>query len=203
MKKDPRIDAYIKKAAPFAQPVLKHLRTLIHATCPEIEENIKWGMPSFEYQGNVCGFAAFKAHCTFGFWKQSLLKDPKGLLEPTSDNSAMGNMGRITSLKDLPSDKVLAGFIRQAVALNAQGIKVTKPKVTTKVLPEPHPEFVKALQADKKALTTYTAFPPGQKREYLEWINEAKTKTTRDKRIETAIIWLGEGKKRNWKYENC
>src|SRR5689334_12878262 len=110
---DPRIDAYIEKAQPFSQPILKKLRQLIHTACPEVTETIKWGMPSFEYKGPMCGFAAFKQHCVFGFWKTKLIDDPKGYMQERSaqGGDAMGNLGRITSVKDLPPDKVLLDFI--------------------------------------------------------------------------------------------
>ncbi len=72
---DPRIDAYIAKSVPFAQPIMEHCRALIHEACPEVTETIKWGMPSFEYKGILCGFAAFKAHCSFGFWKHAILAE--------------------------------------------------------------------------------------------------------------------------------
>ncbi len=128
---NPGVDAYIAKAAPFAQPVLNHLRHLVHKTCPEVEENIKWGMPSFEYKGMLCGFASFKQHCTFGFWKASLMKD-KVLMENARSESAMGHLGRITSLKDLPSDKKITAWIKEAMKLNEEGKKVVKAKPVVK-----------------------------------------------------------------------
>ncbi len=127
MKKNEDVDQYIKKAQPFAQPILIHLRKLIHETCPNVEEKIKWGMPSFEYKGLLCGFAAFKEHCTFGFWKASLMKDPTLMLNAKSE-VAMGHLGRITSIKDLPSDKKIIGYIKEAMKLNDDGIKVIKAK---------------------------------------------------------------------------
>jgi len=127
--KNPKIDAYIEKVAPFAQPVLKHLRKLVHKTCPQVEETIKWGMPCFEYKGLLCSFASFKEHCTFGFWKAGIMIDA-GVLLGKESKSAMGNLGRITSMKDLPSDKILIGWIKEAMKLNDAGIKV--PKAVTK-----------------------------------------------------------------------
>lgn len=196
---DKRIDAYIEKSAEFAQPVMTHLRELIHKGCPEVTETLKWSMPSFEYKGLLCGFAAFKQHCTFGFWKQSLMETdafPK-------NKTAMGSFGRITSLKDLPSDKVMLGLIHQAMELNEKGIKVPKKA------PSPKKELVvpdiltKALSKNKAAKTTFENFPYSCKKEYVEWITEAKTEPTRDKRLASTIEWLAEGKRRNWKYENC
>lgn len=194
---DPRIDAYIEKSADFAQPVLKHLRKLVHKACPNIEEKVKWGMPSFEYKGILCGFASFKNHCTFGFWKQSLMESDAF---PENKN-AMGSFGRITSLKDLPADKVMIGLIHQAVELNEKGVKVPKKPAAPKkelVVPE---DLTKALAKNKKAKEQFENFSYSHKKEYIEWITEAKTEPTRDKRIATTIEWLTEGKHRNWKYE--
>ena len=196
---DKRIDAYIEKSAEFAQPVMVHLRDLVHKACPEVTETLKWSMPSFEYKGLLCGFAAFKQHCTFGFWKQSLLETdafPK-------NKTAMGSFGRITSLKDLPSDKVMVGLIHQAMELNEKGIKVPKKAAAPKkdlVVPE---VLKKALSKNQAAKTTFENFPYSCKKEYIEWITEAKTEPTRDKRLASTIEWLAEGKRRNWKYENC
>jgi len=131
MPTNPAIDQYISKVQPFAQPVLIHLRKLVHQACPTVEENIKWGMPSFEYKGLMCGFAAFKQHCTFGFWKASLMSDPL-LMENARAENAMGHLGRITSVKDLPSDKKILGYIKEAMKLNDEGIKVVKAKPVTK-----------------------------------------------------------------------
>ena len=196
---DPRIDAYIEKSADFARPVLMHLRELVHKGCPDVTETLKWSMPSFEYKGILCGFAAFKQHCTFGFWKQTLMESDAF----PQNKTAMGSFGRITSLKDLPSDKVMLGLIKQAVELNEKGIKVPKTKPAAKkelVVPE---ILLEALAQNEKAADTFNAFPPSCKKEYVEWITEAKTEPTRDKRLATTIEWLSEGKRRNWKYENC
>jgi uncharacterized protein YdeI (YjbR/CyaY-like superfamily) len=199
-KRDKRIDAYIAKAAEFAQPILKHLRELVHEACPEVEETMKWSFPHFQYKGMLCSMAAFKEHCAFGFWKGSLVI---GKGEET-DEKAMGQMGRITKLKDLPSKKVLSGYIKQAMRLNDEGVKAparARPK-------EPRPvtvpdDLAAALSANKVARETFEHFPPSHKREYIDWINEAKTEATRQRRLEQAIDWMAEGKPRNWKYMNC
>ena len=196
---NPGVDAYIAKAAPFAQPVLNHLRYLVHKTSPEIEENIKWGMPSFEYKGMLCGFASFKQHCTFGFWKASLMKD-KVLMENARSESAMGHLGRITSLKDLPSDKKITAWIKEAMKLNEEGKKVVKAKPVVKkdlVIPAFIPL---AIKKNKKAWGTYEKFSPSAKKDYVEWIDEAKSEETRNKRLLQAIEWMAEGKPRNRKY---
>ena len=197
-KKDPRIDAYITKAQPFAQPVLKHLRKLVHRACPQTEETIKWGMPSFEYKGPFCSFASFKQHASFGFWKAELMKDSKTLKD--NQQNAMGHMGKITSLKDLPSDKKILGYIKEAMKLNDSGVKVPSREKKPMKVPAMPSYFKDALNANKKAATHFEKFPPGQKKEYILWLTEAKTEATREKRLETAIEWISEGKIRNWKY---
>src|SRR6267378_6876402 len=102
-KKDARVDAYIAKSADFAKQILKQIRKIVHAGCPEAEEMIKWQFPSFMYKGLLCGMAAFKEHCTFGFWKHALIvKSSK-----KEEEGGMGQFGRITSLADIPSDKVM------------------------------------------------------------------------------------------------
>jgi len=196
---DSRVDAYIERSADFAKPILTHLRKLIHKAAPNISETLKWSMPAFEYKGIVCGFAAFKEHCTFGFWKHSLLETDVFSEEKT----AMGSFGRITALKDLPSDKVLTGLIQRAVELNENGVKVKKAKPAQRkeiVIPD---DLTAALKKNKTARETFENFPYSCKKEYVEWITEAKTEPTRNKRLATTIEWLTEGKRRNWKYEKC
>ena len=201
-KKNPRVDAYIAKAQPFAKPILNHLRKLVHGACSGIEETIKWGMPSFEYKGPFCGMAAFKQHAVFGFWKSKLLKDPHNLLGErfVHGGEAMGNLGRITSLKDLPPDGAIIGFVKQAKKLNDEGIKLPpRIKKAKKELVTPD-YFMAALKKNKKAFATFESFSYSNKKEYVEWTTEAKTEETRAKRLETAIEWMAEGKVRNWKY---
>jgi uncharacterized protein YdeI (YjbR/CyaY-like superfamily) len=202
---DPRIDAYIAKSADFAKPVMEHLRELIHEVCPDVQETIKWGMPSFEYKGILCGFAAFKQHCTFGFWKHAILAEKHEVLK-NSERAAMGSFGKMTSMKDLPSDKVLKMLIKDAMKLNEDGIAQPnlgrKTGVKRAEISEPD-YFTKTLVKNKKAKATWEAFSPSCRREYLEWITEAKTEPTREKRLTQTMEWLAEGKKRNWKYEKC
>lgn len=196
MKKDPRIDAYIAKSATFAQPILVHLRKVIHAAVPDIQENVKWGMPFFEYNGIVCNMASFKEHCAFGFWKAALMSDPNKLF----DKDAMGQLGQIRSIKDLPSDKILTSYIKEAVKLNIDDVKLVKAKPSDKKELEVPAYMMKALKANKKAWKTFEEFSYSNKKEYVEWVTEAKTESTRDKRLETAIEWMSEGKIKNWKY---
>lgn len=200
--KDKRIDAYITKAQPFAQPILKHLRKLVHQACPEVEETIKWSFASFDYKGPFCSMASFKQHAVFGFWKSKLLKDPKGYLGErfNQGGAAMGNLGRITTLKDLPPDRIILDFIKQAKKLNDDEKKLpTKPKKAKKELVIPD-YFLAAVKKNKKALVTFKEFSYSNKKEYVEWVTEAKTEETRNRRLETAIDWMAQGKIRNWKY---
>ena len=196
------IDAYINKSAPFAQPILEHLRELVHTACPDVKESVKWSMPFFDHQGPLCNMAAFKQHAVFGFWKGKLLRDPKNYLQERSaeGGTAMGHFGRLTSLKDLPPDKVIIALIKQAAKLNEDGIKVDpKPKTEKKELVIPA-YFKIAIKANKKAQAVFDAFSYSNKKEYVMWVTEAKTEATRTKRLETAVEWMAEGKVRNWKY---
>jgi uncharacterized protein YdeI (YjbR/CyaY-like superfamily) len=197
---DKRVDAYITGSQPFARPILTHIRRLVHKGCPDVVETIKWGFPHFDYKGMMCSMAAFKAHCAMGFWKASLL--PDALKLQTKNRDAMGNFGRITSLKELPPDKTLITWIRGAAKLNDEGIVVArKAKPEAKPALRPPAYLVAALRKNPAAQKTFREFTPGHKREYLVWITEAKTEGTRQRRLETAIAWLAEGKRLNWKYE--
>lgn len=201
-KKLKEVDAYIAKSADFAKPILKHLRELIHKACPDVEEKIKWGVPAFEYKGPMIGFAAFKAHMSLGFWKAPIMKD-KNILLGREAQSSMGNVGRISSMSDLPKDVVLTRWIKEAAKLNEDDIKVPKglnSKYGAKKELDPPPYMLKEINHDKKAKETWAKFAPSHKREYVEWITDAKTEATREKRMATMMEWLGEGKPRNWKY---
>ncbi|HSB93855.1 MAG TPA: YdeI/OmpD-associated family protein [Flavitalea sp.] len=197
---DPRVDAYIEKSQPFAQPILQHLRQLVHKACPEITETIKWGFPNFDYKGIVCNMAAFKAHCAFGFWKAALMKDADKFLEPVG-KTAMGHFNRLTKVDDLPSDKIMISYIKEAVALNEMNIAVPKKKVATRQATAVHEGLMAALKKNKKAFANFEKMSPSYQKDYHSWINEAKTDATRTRRIETAVEWILEGKGRNWKYE--
>jgi uncharacterized protein YdeI (YjbR/CyaY-like superfamily) len=198
--RDARVDAYIAKSADFARPILVNIREVVHAACPDVVETMKWSRPHFDYKGIFCGMSAFKAHCAFGFWKGSLIVPEGG-----ADEEGMGQFGRITRVADLPSKKILTGYIKHAMKLNDEGVKSPsrmKPKV-----PKPAPvvpqELTTALAANHAARATFEKFSASNKREYVEWITEAKTQATRARRLETAIEWMAEGKPRNWKYMNC
>ncbi len=205
---NPKVDAYLAKAQPFAQPILAHLRGLIHKACPDVIEEIKWGRPFFLYRGTIlCNLSAFKAHCSFGFWGAEI---GKVLYEDkVIQDGGMGSLGRITSVNDLPPDKQLLSYIRQAAVFIASGqgetwvaaqrrvVKAPKPEI------EVPPEFTAALRRDRKATAAYTAFSPSCQREYVEWIASAKRPETRDRRIAQAVEWIAEGKQRHWKYQEC
>ena len=194
-KRDPRVDAYIAKAADFAKSILTHIRDVVHEACPEVDEDLKWSTPSFMYKGILCGMAAFKQHATFGFWKHDLVTG-----SPRVDGS-MG-FGRLTKVSDLPPKKELIAYVKKAAALNEAGVKPTRAPM--KRAPKPPAtapsDLVAALRKNKRAHTTFDAFSPSAKREYVEWITDAKTDETRARRLKTAVEWIAEGKHRNWKY---
>jgi uncharacterized protein YdeI (YjbR/CyaY-like superfamily) len=203
---NPRVDVYIAKSRPFAQPILVHIRELVHKACPGVVETIKWSRPFFEFKGVILGnMSAFKEHCTFGFWGQEIsavLRQEK-VLQP----DAMGSLGRLTRVEDLPSTKQLLSLLRQAVAFIDSGQYTSPISARQKVVKAPRPaieappEFMRALKASKKASAVFAQFSPSCKREYIEWIADAKRDETRGKRIATAIEWIGEGKQRQWKYQ--
>ena len=191
------VDAYIEKAQPFAQPILRKLREVIHKACPDIEEKIKWGVPAFDFKGPLCGMAAFKAHASFGFWKAKLMKDPHGLFKADEKGGMWG--ARIATVKELPPKKKKNKTIKKTDTLNEKGVKATR-EATSKPVPKMPADMQAALKKNNAALKTFEAFPPSHKREYIEWITEAKQEATRDKRLKQAIEWMAEGKPRNWKY---
>lgn len=199
-ERDPRIDAYIAKAEPFARPILERLRALVHEACPDADETIKWGMPFFVSGGaSLCHMAAFKRHAAFGFWRHV---EVMGGERPAE---GMGSFGKLASLDDLPPKRTLATLIKRAAALNASGTKPvrTAAKKTSAPLPEMPADFGEALDRVPAARRTWDDFSPSHRREYLDWILGAKRAETRAKRIAQAVAWLAEGKSRNWKYEKC
>jgi uncharacterized protein YdeI (YjbR/CyaY-like superfamily) len=195
-EKDPRIDTYIAKAQPFAQPILERIRKAVHTACPGVAETIKWSMPAFEYKGPLVGMAAFKAHCALAFWKASLMKN----IPTDRGTDAMGQFGRFESLDDVPSAAQLVKMVREAAALNDAGIKVPRAAKAPKPAPKAPPYMLAALKKNAKAHNTWKAFSRSQQREYVEWVTGAKSDATRDKRLETAVQWMSEGRIRNWKY---
>jgi uncharacterized protein YdeI (YjbR/CyaY-like superfamily) len=191
-KHDPRVDAYIARSADFARPILNRIRKLVHAACPAVTEAIKWGAPFYEHKGILVATPAFKQHCALIFWKGKLI---------FGKHDQRKKLSRITSTTDLPGDKILAGYLRKALALNEAGVK------TPRLKPEKKPKlvvpdyFLAALEKSKKSLATFKKLSPSCQREYVEWIVEAKREETRVKRLQTAMAWLAAGKARNWKYQ--
>lgn len=199
MSRDPRIDSYIEKQADFARPILEQLREAVHSACPESEETLKWSMPTFMYKGGIlASMAAFKAHATFGFWRGSLVVG-----DGEEQKSAMGQFGRLTSAADLPSRETLDLLIRKAMALADSGTKPKRPVKHPKPAVETPDDLAAALGSNPAARATYEAFPPSCRRDYVDWIVGAKREETRASRLIQAVEWMAEGKKRNWKYENC
>jgi uncharacterized protein YdeI (YjbR/CyaY-like superfamily) len=198
MNRDPRIDAYIAKAAPFARPILEHVRTRVHAATPEAEETMKWSAPAYTVDGKILLItAAFKGHAALNFWRGQELRGAE------ASRDAMGQFGKLTSIADLPGDQDFDALIRHAAELAKTAPAPRQVKHEPKPPAEMHPDFAKALAASPKAKATLEGFPPSARRDYLDWIAEAKRDKTRAKRIDDAVQWLSEGKKRHWKYENC
>jgi uncharacterized protein YdeI (YjbR/CyaY-like superfamily) len=191
--RDARVDAYIAKAAHAARPVLEHIRAIVHAGCPEVEETIKWGFPHFMYKGMLCSMAAFTSHCALTFWKGALLGVHR-------DGQAMGQFGRIASIADLPSAARLTRIVRKAAALNDNGVALPRARAAPKPVPDVPADLLAALRRNKQALATFNAFPPSHKREYAEWITEAKRDQTRKRRVEAAAAMIAAGHTRNAKY---
>jgi uncharacterized protein YdeI (YjbR/CyaY-like superfamily) len=197
MSRDPRIDSYIAGRADFARPILSWMRARVHAACPDVEESIKWSMPAFSYKGKpLANMAAFKAHATFGFWDRQALATGK-------EGQAMGQYGRIASLDDLPAAEIFETQVRDAAARIDAGQKPARAAKAPKPEAEVPAELAEALAGDPKAAATFEEFPPGCRREYCEWVGEAKRAETRVKRAAEAVEWMREGKRRNWKYESC
>lgn len=196
MSRDPRVDAYIARQQEFARPVLNYVRDVVHEGCPDVKETIKWGVPSFEHHGILCGIAAFKAHLQFGFWKHDLVVGSRAM-------TGMG-FGKFSRIAELPPRSKLVAYVKKAARLNEQGVKAPwmgarAKKRPKKPIPTPT-DFRAALARSGKAKAAFDAFPPSHKREYLEWITEARQDATRQRRIAQAIEWIAEGKQRNWKY---
>jgi uncharacterized protein YdeI (YjbR/CyaY-like superfamily) len=196
--REPRIDAYIANARPFARPILEKVRERVHVVLPDAEEAVKWSMPAYTLGGKIVVVtAAFKAHAALNFWRGQELRGDQ------ANADAMGQFGKLKSVADLPGEAELDRLIREAADLAAKAPAPRKTKHEPKPLPELHPEFAAALDRAPRAKATLDAFPPSCRREYLEWVADAKQDATRQKRIATAVEWLSEGKRRNWKYENC
>ncbi|MFZ1743871.1 MAG: YdeI/OmpD-associated family protein [Pontixanthobacter sp.] len=190
MAEDKRVDDYIASAKPFAQPILTHLRKLIHRALPDVEECIKWGMPHFMIGGkNLVGLAAFKAHASMVIHH-----------EEAKQGEGMGQFGKVHEMSHLPDDEAI--ILRLQRAAEAMGTpRPRKAKSKPDILVPDY--FQIALNENPTAKATFDGFAPSHRREYLEWIVGAKRPETRSKRVTEAIAFLTEGKRRNWKYENC
>jgi len=193
--RDPRVDAYIAAAPEFARPILIHIRDIVHRNCLQVEETLKWRMPTFMHHGMLCGMAAFKQHCSFGFWKHELVVGKPQV----GSTQGMGQFGKLRTLKDLPASKLLAGYVRRAMQLNEEGVKAPRATPKKRALSVPD-DLAGALKKNRKAGAAFAAFSPTNQRDYIEWIVDAKREETRDKRIAQAVEWMAEGKPRNWKY---
>ena len=190
-----QVDAYIAKSADWAKPILKSIRDTVHEVSPEIDEELKWGNPTFMHNGIMCGMIAFKNYCAFHFWKGELILG-KGMGGP---DGAAAQLGKLTSVKDLPPKKTIHAYVKKAMQLNAEGVKVQRPTKPRKALAMPE-DFMAAIRKNKKALATYEQFSPSAQRDYIEWITDAKAEDTRNRRMAQAVEWMAEGKHRNWKY---
>ena len=198
MSRDPRIDAYVAKAQPFARPILEKVRERVHAVVPRAEETIKWGMPAYTLDGKILLItAAFKAHAALNFWRGQELRGDK------ANADAMGQFGKLASVADLPSDSELDRLMKEAAEVAKNAPAPRKAKHGPKAAPEMHPDFSAALAKAPKAKAALDGLPTSAQRDYLEWISEAKQDSTRAKRIATAVEWLSEGKRRHWKYQSC
>lgn len=186
MSRDPRVDTYIAKSGDFARPILSYFREVVHTAVPDVEETMKWSAPHFDHQGIMIGMAAFKQHCGINFWKGPLI--------------GIDGFGRVMSIEDLPPKKELIEIVRKLARLNEQGAKVARPKKAPKPEAKTPADFAAALKKNKKAASAYEGFSPSHRREYIQWITEAKTDETRKKRLDQAVVWIAEGKSRNWKY---
>lgn len=197
-KRDPRVDTYIAKSADFAQPILTNFRDVVHTACPDVVETMKWGAPTFERKKILCGMAAFKAHCRIGFWNLSQTARAGTGLEA---GGITAWFPRVTSIKDLPSKTTLMRLVKEAAALDEQGVRPPRPTRSARTAPLPAPDdLMKALRTNRKALAVFDAWAPGHRKEYIQWITEAKREETRASRVATAVEWIADGKPRNWKY---
>ena len=196
--RDPRVDAYIAGTPDFARPILIHLRELVHRNCPQVEETLKWRMPTFMHHGMLAGMAAFRQHCSFGFWKHELVVGK----ELAGSPQGMGQFGKVTKISELPSASALAAYIKRAMKLNEEGVKAPRATPKKRALTMP-PDLAAALKKNRRAAAAFAAFSPTNQREYIEWLVEAKRDETRARRLSQAIEWIAEGKPRNWKYMNC
>jgi uncharacterized protein YdeI (YjbR/CyaY-like superfamily) len=196
-QRDPRIDKQIQSSAPYARPILTKLRQAVHAGCPDVVETLKWSRPSFEHQGLLCGMAAFKAHCSFGFWKHALLVERAG----AKAAAELEALGRITDVSELPSQASLVRWVRLAAKLNEDGVRAPQRKTKPKPPVAVPADLERAMGRNARARAFFATLSPSARREYVEWLTGAKQAETRERRLQTAVEWMAEGKERHWKYQ--
>jgi len=198
---DKRIDAYVENARDFAKPILNYIRSAVHKACPDVQETIKWGSPHFEYEGRIlCAMASFTSHCAFVFRLGSMMKDPGGLMQTGKDKTGMGHFGQVRDVKDLPGEKILIQYIKEAMSLTEMGVKVPKAQAAGRKKLVVPVDFMNMLKKNKSAYITFEALSYSHKKEYIEWITEAKRDETRNRRLQSTIELLKKGKDLNWKY---
>ena len=196
MANDSRVDDYIAKAAPFARPILRRIREVVHAGCPEVEETMKWSFPHFMHHGILCSMASFKSHCAFGFGKEELMTGTTG-----AGGAVTHQFGRVTSVKDLPPKAAFVRLVKEAVRLNEDGVKPPPRSTPDRSRSVRAPaDLLAALRNNPEARTAYEEMSPSHKREYIEWITEAKRDETRKRRVAQAVEWIAEGRIRDWRY---
>lgn len=199
MKKPTTFDQYIEQAADFAQPILNQLRSAVYKACPEAEEAFKWSSPSFMYQGKIlCSMAAFKKHAAFTIWLGDQLSDPENILQ-TVGKTSMGQLSQLKTQEDLPKEEILIAYLKEAMLLTQKAVSKKSSAKQKKELTVPE-DLLAALETDSKAAETFNNFSYSNQKEYVEWLEDAKRESTRNKRLNTTLEWLQEGKVRNWKY---
>jgi uncharacterized protein YdeI (YjbR/CyaY-like superfamily) len=197
----PAIDEYINKSEEFARPILLHLRKIIHLACPDVEETIKWSFPNFEYKGQIlCSMASFKKHCSFGFWLGAEMEDPENILNKVG-NTNMGNFGKIINHNSLPDDNIIIKYIHEAMKLSESGTKKKTSKIKDKKSLEIPVYIIEFIEKYPKAKVVFNNFSNSCKKEYVQWIEEAKQVSTKLKRLEKAVSMMEEGKEFNWQYK--
>jgi uncharacterized protein YdeI (YjbR/CyaY-like superfamily) len=195
---NPNVDGYIAQSETFAKPILEHWRQLVHASCPNVVEAVKWGIPHFDYKGDfMCVMASYKNHCSFTFIKAELMNDPR-LQNSKSLKPIQRFLGKITKLSDLPTDEDFIALLAEAIDLNERGIKITTSKSNVPKVLETPDYFAEKLATNPQAKAIFESKSPSFRKEYIVWISEAKTDATRQKRMEEALAWIAEGKGRFW-----
>ncbi|MEO9802317.1 MAG: YdeI/OmpD-associated family protein [Reichenbachiella sp.] len=194
-----KIDAYLTTVSSEHRPVLELIRKTVNAVDDRIQEDWKWRAPCFSLEGLVCWFVAFKSHVGLNFFKGALIEDIHNAFVESEDEDKGNRMIHFKSIDEVKV-KVIQDYVKQAVLLNEQGIKIDFPKRKTLETPD---YLIEALNKNKKAKDVFESFTDAQRKDYIEWLVEAKREETRNKRMTQAIEWIAEGKTRNWKYMNC